>query len=370
MYDAFRWLIFFVRSLSDPKWYSKRVEYPYCRKGAKDLRKSIPKVFGLLCSMGCMEEADIVSTADGFFMVNKSIAELLAGKNIFEVPDETGESLLCSKFFDDWFLYAVSKESHCTYSLLKMREQEEDAKDGSPADGDTPGVTVSFIEFSWQRLTDCLEEPSDENRRNLNHEMNRVVAYQGQRHHKALKKYFKNPAAKGAYLVAGLYVRYIASFAKNGRLPVPECYKELVQQSISYKNTGKGARLPRFIDRLNQEAGRVICDHQAIYFETGEQPTAREGLAILATHTGNTSFYSFGAEVEYHAKFLTPLAKLKIPFLGRSVYACAIRADLTVGDPEWEGPAPFHREDSNIVKRQRALHSGDLDLVTFQRSEK
>ena len=55
-------------------------------------------------------------------------------------------------------------------------------------------------------------------------------------------------------------------------------------------------------------------------------------------------------------RFLTPLAKIKIPFFGRSVYDSAIRADMTVGDTEFQGPAPFHRSDSRIVKRQYQLH--------------
>ena len=84
---------------------------------------------------------------------------------------------------------------------------------------------------------------------------------------------------------------------------------------------------------------------------------------ILATHTGNTSFYSFAAEVEYHARFLTPLAKIKNPFFGRSIYDSAIRADLTVGDTEFEGPAPFYTETSKIVKRQYGLHHKSNKII-------
>ena len=65
----------------------------------------------------------------------------------------------------------------CTYSLLKLREQEYDAEDGAPADGDTPGVTISFISFNCEILTRCLSYPTDENRKKLNSEINRVVAY-------------------------------------------------------------------------------------------------------------------------------------------------------------------------------------------------
>jgi hypothetical protein len=137
---------------------------------------------------------------------------------------------------------------------------------------------------------------------------------------------------------------------------VPEHYKEIVQRSISYKTSNRLARLPRFIESLNEAAGRVVCDNETIYLENREKPTGHEAAAILATHTGNTSVFSFAAEVEYHARFLTPLAKIKIPFFGRSIYDSAIRADMTVDDTEFEGPAPFYKDDSKIVKRQYALH--------------
>ncbi len=318
--------------------------------------KNIPDIFCFLLSDRSIENSDIIGTSDGFFVVNKSVANILASKNVVDFPDSSGERLACNKFFDDWFLYAVPNENDYTYSLLKLREQEYETEDGSPADGDTPGVTISFISFNSERLLDCLADPTDENRKKLNTEINRVVAYKGQRHHKALKNYFKNPESQGAYLVADIYVKTIASFAEAGHLSVPDFYKEIVQQSISYKTSAKLARLPRFIETLNKAAGRVVCDNENIYLENREERTEQEALAILATHTGNTSVYSFAAEVEYHARFLTPLAKIKIPFFGRSIYDSAIRADMTVGDTEFEGPAPFYKKDSKIVRRQYDLH--------------
>lgn len=315
--------------------------------------KNTPHIFRILLSDRSIENSDILGTSDGFFMVHKSIANILSSKGVLDFPDSSGERLACSKFFDDWFLYAVPNDNGYTYSLLKLREQEHDTEGGSPADGDTPGVTISFVSFDSERLLDCLSDPTDENRRRLNGEINRVVAYKGQRHHNALKRYFKNPHSQGAYLVADRYVKTIAAYASEGKLEVPDFYKEIVQQSISYKNSRKLARLPRFIEALNKATGRVVCDNEYIYLT---ELTEQEALAILATHTGNTSFYSFAAEVEYHARFLTPLAKIKIPFFGRSIYDSAIRADMTVGDTEFEGPAPFYKEDSKIVKRQYALH--------------
>lgn len=321
-----------------------------------------PDLFGQLLAKGCICESDILETKDGFFLVYKSVADILAGKEIFDFPDSAGEIFACSSFYDDWFLFAVADEASHTYSLLKLREQEHDTEDGAPADGDTPGVTISFISFAWEKLLTCLDDPIYRNRQILNTEINRVVAYSGQRHHKSLKKYFVDPKSEGAYLVADLYTRHIASFAESGRLPLSECYKDFLQQSISYKTATKQARLPKFIEKLNRQAGYEVCDSQYIYIQDPANPSKFERAAILATHTGNTSVFSFAAEVEYHARFLIPLAKVKIPFFGNSIYASAIRADMTVGDTEFEGPAPFYRADSRIVKRQYHHHKDKGNL--------
>ena len=315
-----------------------------------------PNPFDRLIEAECINQSDIINTEDGFFFINKSLSDILAEKDIFDFPDSLGQILPCNRFFDDWFLYAVPNKSEHTYGLLKLREQEHDTDDGSPADGDMPGVTISFISFTFEILLKCLSEPTAQNRQALNAEINRVVAHKGQKHHQALKHYFVNPESQGAYLVASMYTRRIASLAENGSLDVPEYYKELVQRSISYKSNAKFARLPRFVEFLNQQAGYMVCDNTKIYIKDRENPDIYESAAILATHTGNTSLFSFAAEVEYHARFLMPLAKIKIPFFGKSIYDSAIRADMTVGDPELEGPAPFHRLDSRIVKRQYQLH--------------
>jgi hypothetical protein len=156
--------------------------------------------------------------------------------------------------------------------------------------------------------------------------------------------------------VAGTYIKHIASFSQNGYLGVPEHYKEIVQQSISYKKSEKLARLPRFIDALNREAGYTICDNDQIFIRKREELTKYESAAILATHTGNTSLYSFAAEVEYHARFLIPLARIKIPLLKKSIYDSAVRADMSIGDAERRGWAPYYRENSRIVKKQHRLH--------------
>ena len=45
--------------------------------------KNIPNIFRLLLSDMCIDKPDIARTSDGFFVVNKSIANILSVKDIF-----------------------------------------------------------------------------------------------------------------------------------------------------------------------------------------------------------------------------------------------------------------------------------------------
>ena len=291
----------------------------------------------------------IYQTQDGFTASNRSLAELLTRRGIDTFPNAGGEQRRCDLFFDDWYLYSIPSEGGFCYSLFKMREQEYNAQRGEIGDGDTPGVTVCFIEFDSKALTRCLADPSRENRSALNQEINRVVVSRSQRHHHALKDYFRRPQAQAPYLIAELYVRFIAGLAQDGSLPVPIAYARQYSRSPR-------SRLSRFLEESNARAGYPVCDHGRITIRDPRNPSEYEALAILATHTADTSFHCFAAEVRYHACYLVPLARIPIPFLGRSVYDSAIRADLTIAESELEGPAPFHNPRSRWVKRQRLHH--------------
>ena len=286
-----------------------------------------------------------VHTGDGFWMSRKSIAEILLEKEIRTFPNDRGETRECGLFFDDWHLYAI-EDGGWVYSLVKLREQEHDREEGRIGDGDTPGVTVSFISFQKDILIQCLAEPTMENRRAMNREINRVVSLRGQHHHPALKAYFEKTESAGAYLIAEEYVRKIANFAENGRISTPD----------AYKNAKNGSRLPAFIEKNNARAGYTVCDHQSIFIRDGAHLNPYEKLAILATYTADVSFPSFAAEVQYHACFLTAPARIPVPFLGHSIYDSAIRADMTIDDCELEGPAPFHNLKSHWVRRQEQCH--------------
>ena len=317
---------------------------------ADNIQRNLPQLFAKLVELQCLSQAEIAGTSDGFWVMTASVAEILARRDITTVPGSQGEVLECGLFFDDWYLYALSGGADCTCGLFKMREQEHDAALGRKADGDIPGVTISFIALQPEILLACLQDPTPQNRKQLNREINRVVAYRGQHHNENLKQYFVRTEAQGAYLIANLYTGLIASLAKDGSLPVPERY------ASDYRKQKNSGRVPQFIEENNRNAGRVICDHETITICDPRRPTAWERLAILATHTGNTSFFSFAAEVQFHAKFLTRWANIPIPFAGKSPYASAVRADMSIGDGEFTGPTPYYRSDSRMVKAQYDCH--------------
>lgn len=316
----------------------------------------IAPLIAVLSQQKRIASEQILSTGDGFRMVTRSLSAILSDAGITTFPGSDGKTLACRYFFDDWFLYEVSLGTETVTGLVKLREQEFDKEQGLEADGDVPGVTVSFVAFQEEILLRCLEDSSDGNRKALADEINRVVAWPRQRHHEVLKTYFSDPKSKAPYLIAKVYVNRIASLAGGNEIAVPVHYGKIYQQ---YKTSGKQARIPAFLDSNNQSAGRCICDHSRIFLQDPGNLSREETLAILATHTGNTSFHSFAAEIRWHALFLVPLARIPIPFVG-SPYASAVRADLSIQDREFQGPKPYYDPNSRLIREQMQFHREEV----------
>ena len=102
-----------------------------------------------------------------------------------------------------------------------------------------------------------------------------------------------------------------------------------------------------------------MCDHEKIYIQDTNDLSRYEKLAILATHTGNVSVHSFAAEIRYHAMFLNKLAKIRLPFVG-CPYASAVRADMSIGDKEFQGPTPYYDLSGKLVSEQVKYHQEQL----------
>ena len=315
----------------------------------------MPDYYSRLIADDLISEKNIEKTDDGFFCLNKSVSDILAEKDIYTFPASSGKELKCENYYDDWYIYAIKNEEGFVYSLFKLREQEYDMFAGERADYDAPGVTVCFIPYDVNTLLKCIDEPTNKNRTAMSDEINRVVARRSQKHHPTIKKYFCKTESKAPYLIAELYIRHILSFTHKGFIIVPQKYEEIYSESLLQPAGSKLKRLPDFINRNNIDAGRVVCDHDKIYINYPNAPDCFEKLAILATHTADTSFNQFAAEVQYHAQFLNSMARVKLPFMG-SIYESAVRADLSIDDREFEGNAPYHRSDGKLIKKHMAIH--------------
>ena len=155
-----------------------------------DTSQALPLFFRHLASMGCLTAEAIQGTQDHFYAARKSIADILIGRGITTFSNDQDQTRECGKFFDDWYLYAVPGGKGYVYSLFKMREQEHNAEKGEIGDGDTPGVTVSFIAFDTGVLSACLTDPSHATRKALHRAFNRVVAARQPRHEPSRKTGF------------------------------------------------------------------------------------------------------------------------------------------------------------------------------------
>lgn len=302
-----------------------------------------PAPFSQLIACGLLDKNSIRQTDDGFFAAAVSLGDLLLNAGIPALYNAQGEERRCERYLDDWHLYAIMENGETVCSLFKMREQESDA--ALPADGDTPGVTICFIAFDAALLIRSLKTPSMPNLQSLYLEIDRVVARRGQKHHPLLKIYWSQSPSQAPYLVARMYTQHAASFAQDGMLPVPQHY------AATYHNN---RRLRRFIDQNNIAASRTICDHAFIYITDPQHLSPQEALAILATHTANTSFHSFAAEVQFHARCLMPAFRL--PFLKKSPYDSAVRADMTIDTGRLHLLFPFYHNQSRWLRAQQKYH--------------
>lgn len=290
------------------------------------------------------DREEICAAEDGFCMDICSLAERLRRVGIPSLPGSDGRENPCDRFYDDWHVYAVQTGGDAVYGLVKLREQEHDAQQGLYADGDVPGVTVSFVGFDVGALNRCLAEDSMDNRRLLAQEIDRVVSRRGVKHDPRLKRYFADVRAQGAYCIARQYIRHVLSFVRDGQLEVPQRYAQ---------GSG-GRRILRFMQRNDEAAGYALCDGRYIKIKCADCPTMEEQYAVLATHTANTSFNSFAAEVRMHAQFLLPV--LRIGMRTAFLYNSALRADMTIDGAGKMWFAPYYYRASACVRRQAKEH--------------
>ena len=231
-------------------------------------KNNMPKLFEELIQKGFLAQSNIHSTDDGFYAADHSLVQLGGA-----------------------YVYAVPVRGDYIYGVFTMSDQNTI----------DPGISVSFASIDPQTM-----HPSTLS-------------------HKAIKAYFRRSQAQGAYLLARLYLNYIA---QERHIQLPRYYEEVYH--------GGNYRLPRFIEINNEDAVHTVCDQETIYIRDLENVSNFEKLAILATHTGCTSYHSFAAGVQYHAR----------------LFGKDSTAALTIA----QGTAPYHSADSKWVKNQKKYH--------------
>lgn len=305
-----------------------------------------PTVFAELESQGLLGFNDIAFTDDDFHITTKSLSGILNAAGISSLLDSLNTSMLCSGYFDDWYIFAVPSSNGYTYGLYKMREQESDSDDNND-----PGVTISFIKFDTTLLLNCISSSTSSNKKLLYSHLNNVVAESNRdsvTHNTDIYNYFRLSEKEGPYLIIDKYIKFIGSLASNGYISVPNNY------TVVYNDDTDG-RVPSGVDANNSAAGYTVCDHSKVYISDANNLSNYEKYAIMMTHTANVNYNSFAAEVVFHARALTDGWSTF-----DSYYMSAIRADMAIGE-EYEVAGigvfdDYYDLDSSLVQEQVDYH--------------
>ena len=335
------------------------------------VQDNVPSKFADLRTKGLITTNDIRQTTDNFYICTQSLAHILNSAKISTLYDTVNTSKQPSvySYYDDWYLFAVPAGSTYTYGLYKMREQEHDGEGGN-ADGDDPGVTISFVQLNTNILFNCLNTKSRESCLALNSEIDRVVQTPKEDYDSDIQVYFSNPASEGAYLIAETYTKFIASTAVNGNIPASDQYLSLLEsieeinsylenpyitataKTVLLEQKQKLMRIPNGLAENNEKAGYTVSSSNQIYIKSPLSPSSYEQYAILMMCTANVTYNSFAAEVKFHSDALIdPKANLD------DWYNAAVRADMVLGEDVESGLfEQYYDLESDMVQEQIRYH--------------
>lgn len=289
-----------------------------------------------------VDASDVEVTDDGFVMLTKPLSEILTEIGVTDTNLTEGVNDV-ENYYDDWYIYAIKgDDGQYTYSLLKMREQESDG-----FDGDDPSVSISFVEFDINVLANMVGEngQTEENINALDAEIEKVTSSSDSSYDEVLQEYFADSTSDAPYLVANQYIEKIASTNVDNKIVLPNLLTENENRVIDALNA------------LNEKAGRPIYDpeNNCINIQDPSSLTEEERYAILAAYTGDVTYNSFAAEVEFHSDALLDWKSI-VP----GWYNSALRADMGIGETNkygWAGNFDeYYDLDSDMVQSQRDAH--------------
>ena len=342
--------------------------YGDCYYISYQVRVGLPEVMYQLINRNLLNGAEVVCSSDSLYITTKSLGDILWDVGIDRLYNSEGDNkgTPVQGFYDDWYLLAVPRQNDYVYGLYKMREQEHDDYGSND-----PGVTIPFVAFDTNNLFQCLNDPTKSNRIALLQNCDRVTGPGRIAHDTAIAAYFADPASDGAYLIAEEYVKFIARTGVDGKISVPEQYAQIldkIDQITELLPTIHDAeaylqlhemlvalrRVPNAVDDNNAKAGYIVYNEytRKITVRNPDNLTMYEKYVILATHTGNVTFNSFAAEVQFHADALDD-------FLANfpQYYEAALRADMAIGEEYESGFFDgYYDLDGDLVKKQIQYH--------------
>lgn len=328
------------------------------------IRVGYPSLFKLLIDRGDTIDIDNVDfTDDGLFLTTTSISTILVNNGIGYLPEDANYTAECNvnNFFDDWYIYVIKNGATEAYGLYKMREQEYDGYDG-----DDPGVTISFVAFDSTKLTNCLNSNTNANKYALYQALTKSTGPAVYEHSDILVDYFENTSSDGAYLIAEKAINLFVNSYTGNVIAAPQ---KLIDMFEKVENIENGLdsddkylewykRVPEALESINNVAGREIYDFDAhtITVQNKSNLTMHEKYTILACFTGDVTFNSFAAEVEFHAYAVNSWQNM-IPSELIDWYASAIRADMAIGESDYMGVyEDYYDLNSQLIQGHIAAH--------------
>ena len=310
--------------------------------------------FDYLITNDLLEYSDISRTTDGFYMLTKPLSSILNEAGIYGLHDRSKDENFTWNvldYYDDWYIFAVDYEGDLAYGLLKMGEEE------SPGDA---GVAISFVGFDYELLLSFIDSNNDYNYScDLTDNLDIVTDPGNAPYDETVATYFSRTEAKASYLIAEEYINFIVeNCCLNNQIMAPQAFNDGMMKCAN-NPLSQYKRLEEAMNQNNENASKdIIKNNNGIYRIEIVNPsllTIYEKYAILMTHTGNVTFNSFAAEVEYHADML--LGFWDDLDISGYIYGCAIRADMGI-DEEYESGVmdQYYDLDSDIVEAHKLEH--------------
>lgn len=321
----------------------------------------IPDVFKSYINKDIIAMEKIITTDDGFSLCTVSIADLLKTANIDQTSLYTAMD-----YYDDWYVYAILKDNGAVYSLLKLREPENDGKDGDDA-----GVAISFAEYDVNKLNYYIVEINGNiaNDKSFDDAISNVIYSDKAKHNETLQQYFAKTKSKAPYLIADEYVNLVSALnggndvtftpQLNSKISTVEMYESLLRNPLYQPNVldmrryNSANRIPTALKSLNDSNGKDIVDFENKVIDMREiTNNHNQRKAILAMTTADISYNMFAAEIEFHADALTDLRAIF-----KDWYTSAVIADMSLGE-EYESGVfdEYYNTDSSLVKNQIKEH--------------